>query len=158
LDYAGTATGDTELINKEIRSDVPGDDHGSRQRRLDDHHFSSAAKRNRSDLPVVTMCFRIQRWSLKKDWSVQIEAADRHGFHVRPDVVAEANGQRRASALPACSIPIPLGPVWAPYQVQASRATRCFPSEWTFDSDQEYTTLADGKRAREGLIVTANFR
>jgi hypothetical protein len=80
------------------------------------------------------MCFRIQRWSLKKDWSVQIEAqtvtASMYDLDVGPkpmDVVP--------APLPALFYPIPLGPVWAPYQVQASSSDALFPSEWTFDSD-----------------------
>jgi hypothetical protein len=46
--------------------------------------------------------------------------------------------------------------VWAPYQVQASSGDALFPSEWTFDSDQEYTTLADGS-ALASLIVTGKL-
>jgi hypothetical protein len=104
---------------------------------------------------VVTMCFRIQRWSLKKDWSVQIEAqtvtASMYDLDVGPkpmDVVP--------APLPALFYPIPLGPVWAPYQVQAFSSDALFPSEWTFDSDQEYTTLADGS-ALASLIVTGKL-
>src|SRR5208283_3391303 len=58
--------------------------------------------------------------------------------------------------LPALFYPIPLGPVWAPYQVQASSSDALFPSEWTFDSDQEYTTLADGS-ALANLLVTGKL-
>ena len=101
------------------------------------------------------MCFRIQRWSLKKDWSVQIEAqtvtASMYDLDVGPkpmDVVP--------APMPALFYPIPLGPVWAPYQVQASSSDALFPSEWTFDSDQEYTTLADGS-ALASLIVTGKL-
>ena len=101
------------------------------------------------------MCFRIQRWSLKKDWSVQIEAqtvtASMYDLDVGPkpmDVVP--------APLPALFYPIPLGPAWAPYQVQASSSDALFPSEWTFDSDQEYTTLADGS-ALASLIVTGKL-
>jgi len=58
--------------------------------------------------------------------------------------------------LPRLFYPIPLGPVWAPYQVQASSSDALFPSEWIFDSDQEYTTLADGS-ALASLIVTGKL-
>ena len=46
--------------------------------------------------------------------------------------------------LPALFYGIPFGPVWAPYQIQASASDALFPSEWTFDSDQVYVGLADG--------------
>src|SRR5208283_2863143 len=60
------------------------------------------------------------------------------------------------SPMPALFYQIPLGPVWAPYQVQASSSDALFPSEWTFDSDQEYTMLADGS-ALASLIVTGKL-
>ena len=46
--------------------------------------------------------------------------------------------------LPGMFYAIPLGPMWAPYQIQAPANDALFPGEWTFDSDQTYTTLADG--------------
>jgi hypothetical protein len=71
------------------------------------------------DVPGGTGKFRIQRWSLKKDWSVQIEAQtvtdSMYDLDVGPkpmDVVP--------APLPGLYYPIPLGPAWAPYQVQAA--------------------------------------
>src|ERR1035438_5278293 len=50
----------------------------------------------------------------------------------------------RPAGLPALFYPIPLGPVWAPYQIRAASNDALFPSEWTFDSDQVYVPLLDG--------------
>ena len=147
--YAGTATGDSELVNKEI---VIGGSQVTITAVASDGSTitTSPAPPSGTGLAfqVITMCFRIQRWSLKKDWSVQIEAqtvtASMYDLDVGPkpmDVVP--------APLPALFYPIPLGPVWAPYQVQASSSDALFPSEWTFDSDQEYTHARRWQRARE---------
>ena len=107
------------------------------------------------DMPSGTGKFRIQRWSLKKDWSLQIEAQtvtdSMYDLDVGPkpmDVVP--------APLPGLYYPIPLGPAWAPYQVQAAAWDALFPNEWTFDSNQTYTTLADGS-ALASLIVTGKL-
>ena len=107
------------------------------------------------DMPGGTGKFRIQRWSMKKDWSVQIEAQtvtdSMYDLDVGPkpmDVVP--------APLPGLYYPIPLGPAWAPYQVQAAAWDALFPNEWTFDSNQTYTTLADGS-ALASLIVTGKL-
>ena len=154
--YAGTATGDSELVNKEIL--IGGSQVTITAVASDGSTITtSPAPPSGTGLAfqVVTMCFRIQRWSLKKDWSVQIEAqtvtASMYDLDVGPkpmDVVP--------APLPRLFYPIPLGPVWAPYQVQASSSDALFPSEWTFDSDQEYTTLADGSTLAS-LIVTGKL-
>ena len=155
--YAGTSTGDSELVNKVIL--IGGSQVTITSVASDGSTITtSPAPPSGTGLAfqVVTMCFRIQRWSLKKDWSVQIEAqtvtASMYDLDVGPkpmDVVP--------SPLPALFYPIPLGPVWAPYQVQASSSDALFPSEWTFDSDhREYTTLADGS-ALASLIVTGKL-
>ena len=72
--YAGTATGDSELVNKEI---VIGGAQVTITAVSSDGSTitTSPAPPSGSGLSfqVITMCFRIQRWSLKKDWSVQIE-------------------------------------------------------------------------------------
>jgi hypothetical protein len=154
--FAGTATGDSELVNKEIL--IGGSQVTITTVASDGSTITtSPAPPSGTGLAfqVITMCFRIQRWSLKKDWSVQIEAqtvtASMYDLDVGPkpmDVVP--------APLPRLFYPIPLGPVWAPYQVQASSSDALFPSEWTFDSDQEYTTLADGS-ALASLIVTGKL-
>jgi len=107
------------------------------------------------DVPTGTGKFRIQRWSLKKDWSVEIQGqtvtASMYDLDVGPkpiDVVP--------APPPPVFCPIPLGPVWAPYQVQAASWDALFPNEWTFDSNQTYTTLADGS-ALASLIVTGKL-
>ena len=154
--YAGTATGDSELVNKVIL--IGGSQVTITAVASDGSTITtSPAPPSGSALPfqVITMCFRIQRWSLKKDWSVQIEAqtvtASMYDLDVGPkpmDVVP--------APMPALFYQIPLGPVWAPYQVQASSSDALFPGEWTFDSDQEYTTLADGS-ALASLILTGKL-
>jgi hypothetical protein len=154
--YAGTSTGDSELVNKVIL--IGGAQLTITAVASDGSTITtSPAPPSGSGLPfqVITMCFRIQRWSLKKDWSVQIEAqtvtASMYDLDVGPkpmDVVP--------APMPALFYQIPLGPVWAPYQVQASSSDALFPGEWTFDSDQEYTTLADGS-ALASLILTGKL-
>src|SRR5579885_767866 len=107
------------------------------------------------DVPGGTGKFRIQRWSLKKDWSVQIEAQTVTDSMYNLDV-----GPKPVDVLPAplpgLFYPIPLGPAWAPYQVQAASWYALFPNEWTFDSNQTYTTLADGS-ALATLIISGKL-
>jgi hypothetical protein len=107
------------------------------------------------DVPTGTGKFRIQRWSLKKDWSVEIQGQtvtdSMYDLDVGPkpiDVVP--------APLPPLFYPIPLSPAWAPYQVQAAAWDALFPNEWTFDLNQTYTTLADGS-ALANLIVTGKL-
>jgi hypothetical protein len=104
---------------------------------------------------IITMSFRIQRWNLKKDWSVQIEGQtvtdSMYDLDVGPkpmDVVP--------APLPALFYPIPLGPAWAPYQVQAAANDALFPGEWTFDTDQSYAQMADGSMLAN-LVVTGKL-
>jgi hypothetical protein len=104
---------------------------------------------------IITMSFRIQRWSLKKDWSVQIEGQtvtdSMYDLDVGPkpmDVVP--------APLPPLFYPIPLGPAWAPYQVQASSNDALFPGEWTFDTNQSYAQMADGSMLAN-LVVTGKL-
>jgi hypothetical protein len=104
---------------------------------------------------IVTMSFRIQRWSLKKDWSVQIEAQtvtdSMYDLDVGPkpmDVVP--------APLPPLFYPIPLGPAWAPYQVQAASNDALFPGEWTFDTNQSYAQMADGSMLAN-LVATGKL-
>jgi hypothetical protein len=108
-----------------------------------------------SDVPGGTGNFRIQRWSLKKDWSVQIE-----GQTVTPSMYDLDVGPKPMDVVPAplpgLYYPIPLGPVWAPYQIQAASWDALFPNEWTFDSNQTYTTMADGS-ALASLLVTGKL-
>jgi hypothetical protein len=55
--------------------------------------------------------------------------------------------------LPALFYPIPLGPAWAPYQVQARANDALFPGEWTFDTNQSYAQMADGSILAEFLVT-----
>jgi hypothetical protein len=101
------------------------------------------------------MCFRVQRWSLKKDWSVQLEGqtvtASMYDLDVGPKPVDVA-------PLPPSPIfyAIPAGPAWAPFQVQANAADALFPGEWTFDSDQVYVPLSDGSQ-QASLVITGKL-
>ncbi|MGO9097938.1 MAG: hypothetical protein ACLP9Y_00280 [Mycobacterium sp.] len=107
------------------------------------------------DVPGGTGNFRIQSWRLKKDWSIEITAKT-----VTPSMYDLTVGPKPTDVLPA-PLPgmfyaIPLGPVWAPYQVQASGNDALFPGEWNFDSDQTYTTLADGS-SLASLAITGKL-
>jgi hypothetical protein len=104
---------------------------------------------------VITMSFRIQKWTLKKDWSVQLDGQtvtdSMYDLDVGPkpmDVVP--------APMPPMLYPIPLGPAWAPYQVQAASWDALFPGEWTFDSNQVYDSLADPS-VRASLVITGRL-
>ena len=154
--YAGTSAGDTELINKVIViggsqvtiTAVAGD--GSTI-------TTNPAPPSGTGLTfqVITMCFRANRWSLMKDWSVRIEGQTVTQSMYDLDVGPKPMDVRPAG-LPALFYGIPFGPVWAPYQIQASASDALFPSEWTFDSDQEYVGLADGS-SQASLIITGKL-
>ena len=154
--YAGTADGDTGLIDKVI---VIGGEQVTITAVASDGSTitTSPAPPSGTGLAfqVITMCFRIQRWSLKKDWSVQIEGQtvtdSMYDLDVGPkpmDVVP--------SPLPGLYYPIPLGPAWAPYQVQAAANDALFPDEWTFDTNQSYAQMADGSMLAN-LMVTGKL-
>jgi hypothetical protein len=154
--YAGTATGDSELIDKVILI-------GSLQVTItavasDGSTITTSPappSGNGLSFHVITMCFRIQRWSLKKDWSVQIEGqtvtASMYDLDVGPKPVDVA-----PAPLPPAFNPIPFGPAWAPYEIQAASNDALFPGEWTFDSDQEYNVLSDGSQ-QAVLLVTGKL-
>jgi hypothetical protein len=93
--------------------------------------------------PPNTWNYRIQRWTLHKDWSITIQARS-----VTDSMYDLAIGPKPADQLPPTQPPllyaIPHGPMWAPHQVQATAIDALFPSEWSFDTDEEYITLADG--------------
>lgn len=91
---------------------------------------------------VITASFRINRWSLKKDWSVLIEGqtvtGSMYDLDVGPKPIDVLPGP-----LPVLFTPIPLGPAWAPYENQAQSWDALFPNEWNFDSNQQYKVRAD---------------
>jgi hypothetical protein len=117
----------------------------------------ASAPGNGTNLPfqIVTMSFRIQRWSLKKDWSVQIEGQtvtdSMYDLDVGPKPMDVVPGP-----LPPLFYSIPLGPAWAPYQVQAAANDALFPGEWTFDTNQSYAQMADGSMLAN-LVVTGKL-
>ena len=94
------------------------------------------------DIPSGTGKFRIEKWTLYKDWSVQIEGKtvtnSMYDLTVGPKPI-----DVKPNPLPALFYPIPLG-VWAPYMVQAASDDAAFPSEWTFDVVQTSNTQTDG--------------
>jgi hypothetical protein len=79
------------------------------------------------DVPGGTGKFRIQRWSLRKDWSVQIEAQtvtdSMYDLDTGPKPVDVT-----PAPLPGLFYPIPLGLAWAPYQVQLGQLLEIKPS------------------------------
>jgi hypothetical protein len=91
----------------------------------------------------ITGDFRIQSWRLNKDWSINITArtvtASMYDLTVGPKPLDVA-----PAPLPALFYPIPFGPAWAPYQIQARADDALFPGEWTFDTNQSYAQMADG--------------
>ena len=142
--YAGTALGDTELVNKVILiggqqvtiTAVAGD--GSTITTNPAPPSGAGQK-----FQVITMCFRVQRWSLMKDWSVRIEGQTVTQSMYDLDVGPKPTDVR-PEGLPALFYAIPLGPTWEPYQLQASGADALFPSEWNFDVSQVYSLMANG--------------
>src|SRR5579883_505498 len=107
------------------------------------------------DVPGGAGDFRILSWRLKKDWSIDITAKT-----VTPSMYDLTTGPKPQDVtpdpLPGMVYAIPLGPMWAPYQIQAPANDALFPGEWTFDCDQTYTTLADGS-ALASLAITGNL-
>jgi hypothetical protein len=89
-----------------------------------------------------TNSFRIQKWSLNKDWSITIE-----GKTVTPSMYDLEAGPKPSDVLPkplpVLFYPPPLGE-WAPFQVQADPNDPLWANEWTFDLAQSYQELADG--------------
>ena len=151
--YAGTANGDTELIDKVIvigGSQVTITAVASNGSTITTSPAPPSG--NGQAFKVITMCFRIQRWSLMKDWSVQIEGQtvtqSMYDLDVGPKPIDVA-----PAPMPALFYSIPLGPAWAPYQIQANASDALFPGEWTFDSDQVYVPLQDGS-AQANMVIT----
>ena len=103
----------------------------------------------------ITADFRIQSWRLHKDWSVTITAktvtASMYDLDVGPKPLDVT-----PAPLPALFYPIPLGPAWAPYQIQARADDALFPGEWTFDTNQSYAQMADGSMLAN-LVVTGKL-
>lgn len=92
--------------------------------------------------PPNTWNYRIQRWALHRDYSISIV-----GRSVTDSMYDLEVGPKPAEVLPT-ALPVlfyaqPRGE-WAPYQIQAPDDDSLFPGEWNFQSDQEYTDLADG--------------
>jgi len=103
----------------------------------------------------ITGDFRIQSWRLNKDWSVTITAktvtASMYDLDVGPNPMDVA-----PAPLPALFYPIPFGPAWAPYQIQALANDALFPGEWTFDTNQSYAQMADGSMLAS-LVATGKL-
>lgn len=94
------------------------------------------------DVPTGTGAFRIQKWTLYKDWSIGIEAksvtASMYALDTGPQVTAAL-----PSPLPVLAYQEPQGQ-WAPFQIQAPSNDALFANEWTFDLAQSYSVNADG--------------
>jgi hypothetical protein len=151
--YAGTANGDTSLIGKAILIGVA-------QAIITAVASDGSSITTDQMLPagigqafhVITMNFRIQKWSLKKDWSIEMSAQT-----VTPSMYDPEVGPKPMDVvpgpLPVAKLPAPSGPAWAPYQVQASANDALFPGEWTFNSDQEYPFLSGGVQAAQLIVA-----
>lgn len=102
-----------------------------------------------------TWKYRVERVAIHRDYSITLTGrsvtASMYNYDVGPKPMD-------VSPLPVPPLfrSIPLGPAWAPYQVQADAADPLFPSEWTFEADVEYTTLADGAASTQ-LLVTGKL-
>lgn len=96
-------------------------------------------------LSTNTWPFRVRRWTLYKDWSVQISARS-----VTDSMYALESGPK-VTGIPANGgtilyFPQPLGALF-PYQLQSLATDALFPSEWTFDMVPTYATNADSSQA-----------
>ncbi|MGD0497537.1 MAG: hypothetical protein ABSC23_03775 [Bryobacteraceae bacterium] len=142
--YAGTAQGDTELINKAIL--INGTQVTITAVASDGSTITTSPAPPAGtglSFQIITGCFRILKWTLKKDWSVEVQAqtvtASMYDLDVGPkpvDVIP--------APMPTLFYQIPLSPAWAPYQIQAAANDALFPGEWTFDTNQSYAQMADG--------------
>ena len=107
------------------------------------------------DVPGGYGDFRIQSLRINKDWSVDIT-----GKTVTPSMYDLTVGPKPKDVvpdpLPGMIYPIPFGPAWAPFQIQANANDALFPGEYTFDSDQEYPPMKDGSSAAQ-LIITGKL-
>jgi hypothetical protein len=115
----------------------------------------TAAEGTAVTFKIITGDFRIQSWQLRKDWSISISAKtvtlSMYNLEVGPQPVDVL-----PQPLPVLFYGIPWDAAWAPYQIQASADDALFPGEWTFDSDQEYTPLADGG-SQASLIISGKL-
>ncbi len=106
---------------------------------------------NRS-FQFITANARIQSMKFNTDWSVVITAktvtASMYDLDVGPkpqDIPAKP--------LPPYLFPIPRGPAWAPFQVQALANDAMYPGEWTFETDQSFVQTADGSMIANMLVI-----
>ena len=94
--------------------------------------------------------FRIQRWRLMKDWSIEIDVqsvtASMYDVEIGPKP-ADVSPQ----PLPALFYPEPLGE-WAPFEITADPSDALFPGEYTFDLAQSYQFNADNSVAATAVV------
>jgi hypothetical protein len=102
VDLCRTANGDSELVNKEILIGGAQVTITAVAATAPRSPRPSAASGSGLSFQVITMCFRIQRWSLKKDWSVQIEGQTVTESMYDLDVGPEADG--RGARAPAADL------------------------------------------------------
>lgn len=107
------------------------------------------------DVPEGFGHFRILKWTLFKDYSIAIDAKT-----VTPSMYDLDKGPKPAdvtpSPLPRLFYPVPIGPEWAPSEIQANSADALWPNEFTFDLAQSYTELAD-KTQQATLTATGKL-
>lgn len=101
--------------------------------------------------PANTWPFRVRKWTLFKDYSVEIEAQS-----VTDSMYALETGPK-VTGVPVGQSPIlyyqqPLG-CWQPWQVQALSTDALYPNEYTFALAQLYTILADGTASGSATVT-----
>ena len=102
-------------------------------------------------LAANTWPFRVRKWTLYKDWSVQIS-----GRSVTDSMYALETGPI-VTGVPVNGgtilyYPQPLG-VWGPAIVQAISADALYPLEYTFSLSQFYTILKDGTASASATVT-----
>ena len=155
--YAGTADGDTELVNKVIV--IGGAQVTITAVASDGSTITTSPAPPSRDRPRVPGHHDVLPDSAMEPEEGLVGAdrgADRHRLDVRPGRWARSRWTWCPRPCPPCIYPIPLGPAWAPYQVQAAANDALFPGEWTFDTNQSYAQMADGSMLAN-LVVTGKL-
>lgn len=92
---------------------------------------------------IINMCFRIDTWTLRKDYSVVMT-----GKTVTPSMYDLEQGPMTVEFGASPNAPLdynlPDGLAWFPWQDQYASGDPLYPSEWTFDVSGSYNPSASG--------------